>query len=180
MSQQSTRMLSQLKSSVDQAANRGDNGAIFILAFIAVLREGVELSLYLIAASLETSNVQTILGALAGLLTACLLGYMIYTATIRLNLQRFFQLTALILILFAAGLIGHGIAEFNEAGIIPAIVNPIWNLNPYLSEHSPFGAFLSALVGYQSTPTLTQAIGYSVYILVILFFILKARRVRVA
>ncbi len=110
-----------------------------------------------------------------GLLSACLLGYLIYSSTIRLNLQRFFKVTGLILILFAAGLIAHSVAEFNEAGIIPAIISPIWNLNSLLNDHSIVGMIFSTLFGYHGNPSLTEALGYSGYMLVTLIVFVKAR-----
>jgi high-affinity iron transporter len=115
MRRQSAGMKSQLESEVNRAVNVGGGGAIFFLAFIAVLREGIELALYLTATSLTSSGLQTLLGTSIGI--GCrLLGYLIFTTTLRLNLQHFFQVTAAILILFAAGLIAHSIGEFNEAG----------------------------------------------------------------
>jgi high-affinity iron transporter len=83
--------------------------------------------------------------------------------------------TAVILILFAAGLVAHSIAEFNEAGVIPAVINPIWNLNPLLDEHSVLGVIASTLFGYHGSPSLTEALGYSVYMLIALVVFIKPR-----
>jgi len=175
MRRQSGSMKSQLESNVNRAANLGGSGVLYFLAFIAVVREGIELALYLTAASLTSSTLQTLLGTSIGLLSACLLGYLIYSSTIHLNLQRFFKVTGLILILFAAGLIAHGVAEFNEAGIIPAIISPIWNLNSLLNDHSIVGMIFSTLFGYHGSPSLTEVLGYSGYMLVTLFIFFKAR-----
>lgn len=175
MQRQSGSMKSQLEGNVNRAANLRSGGALYFLAFIAVVREGIELALYLTAASLASSGVQTLLGTLIGLLSACLLGYLIYSSTIRLNLQRFFKVTGLILILFAAGLIAHSVAEFNEAGIIPAIISPIWNLNSLLDDHSIVGLIFSTLFGYHGSPSLTEALGYSAYILVTVVVFVKSK-----
>jgi len=178
MRRQSGNMKSQLESNVNRAANRGGGGALYFLAFIAVVREGIELALYLTAASLTSSGVQTLLGTSIGLLSACLLGYLIYSSTIRLNLQRFFKVTGVVLILFAAGLIAHSVAEFNEAGIIPAIISPIWNLNSLLDDHSIVGMIFSTLFGYHGSPSLTEALGYSSYMLVTLVVFMKAKKLQ--
>jgi high-affinity iron transporter len=175
MQHQSGSMKSQLEGNVNRVANLRGGGALYFLAFIAVVREGIELALYLTAASLASSGVQTLLGTLIGLLSACLLGYLIYSSTIRLNLQRFFKVTGLILILFAAGLIAHSVAEFNEAGIIPAIISPIWNLNSLLDDHSIVGMIFSTLFGYHGSPSLTEALGYSAYILVTVVVFVKSK-----
>jgi high-affinity iron transporter len=180
MRRQSGSMKFQLESNVNRAANLGGGGALYFLAFIAVLREGIELALYLTAASLTSSGVQTLLGTSIGLFAACLLGYLLYTTTLRLNLQRFFQITGVILILFAAGLVAHSVTEFNEAGIIPAIISPIWNLNPILNDQSNIGMVFSTLFGYHATPSLTEALSYSVYILVTLFVFARAKNLHVS
>lgn len=175
MRHQSRSMRSELESKVNQAAALKGAGALFFLAFISVLREGIELALYLTASSLTSTGFQTVSGAAIGLAAACLLGYLIYSTTIHLNLQRFFQVTAVILILFAAGLVAHSVAEFNEAGIIPAVISPIWNLNPLLNEHSVLGVIASTLFGYHGSPSLTEALGYSAYMLIALFVFVRPR-----
>jgi high-affinity iron transporter len=175
MSKQSRSMGATLESNVNQVVNNKGQGAIFFLAFIAVLREGIELALYLTATSLTSSGIQTLLGTLIGLSVSGLLGYLIYTATLHLNLQRFFQITAFILILFAAGLITHSVAEFNEAGIIPVIINRVWNFNPYLNDQSSMGMIFNTLFGYYGSPSLTQVMGYIGYLLAIAFVFIKTR-----
>ncbi len=170
------QMKSRLESNVRRAATTGGGGALYILAFIAVVREGIELALYMTAASLTLTGLQTLLGTAIGLSLACLTGYLIYSTTIKLNLQRFFQITGLILILFAAGLVGHSVAEFNEAGLIPGIISPIWNLNTILNDNSLLGMVFSTLFGYHSSPSLTEALAYTSYGLIALYAFVKARK----
>jgi high-affinity iron transporter len=178
MRRQSRNMRIRLETSVYHAANLGSGGALFLLAFISVLREGIELALFLTAASLTSSGLQTIIGAAIGLCFAFILGYLIYTTTLLLNLQRFFQVTAVVLVLFSAGLIAHSVAEFNAAGIIPAIISPIWNLNPILDDRSFVGMIFRTLFGYHGTPSLTEALGYSGYILATLIVFVKTRKLQ--
>jgi high-affinity iron transporter len=180
MRSQSRNIKSDLEVKVSRASLGQGGGALYFLAFIAVLREGIELALYLTASSLTTSGIQTILGASIGLVGAVLLGYMIYSSTLRLNLQRFFQVTSVLLILFAAGLIAHSVAEFNEAGIIPVVISPIWNLNPLLNDQSIVGLVLSTLFGYHGSPSLTEVMSYGVYILAAMFIFIKPRNLQVS
>jgi len=175
MRSESRSMKSRLESNVNRAAMTKGVAGLYFLAFFAVLREGIELALYMTAASLTLSGFQTLLGTAIGLSAACLLGYLIYSTTVRLNLQRFFQVTGVILILFAAGLIAHSVAEFNEAGIIPAVISPVWNLNPILSDNSVIGMVFNTLFGYHGSPSLTEALGYGGYILITLYTFVKAR-----
>ena len=178
MRRQSGNIKSELEGKVRRAELGRGGGALFFLAFIAVLREGIELALYLTASSLTSSAIQTLLGTTIGLLSASVLGYLMYTTTMRLNLQRFFQVTSVILILFAAGLIAHGVAEFNEAGIIPAIISPLWNLNPVLNDQSSLGVIFSTLFGYHGSPSLTEVISYGVYVLAALLIFIKPRKLQ--
>ncbi len=180
MRRQSRSINSRLVSKVSLAANQGSGRAIYLLALIAVLREGIELALYLTASSLAAGVIQTIIGTLTGLIIAGVLGYLIYSATIRLNLQRFFLVTSVILVVFAAGLIGRSVAEFNEAGLIPAVISPIWNLNPLLNDHSTLGTILGTLFGYHGTPSLTEALGYGIYILITVYIFTRPKISKVA
>jgi high-affinity iron transporter len=175
---ESLQLKSRLESEVRWVADMGGRGALCFLAFITVLREGIELALYITAASLTLTGLQTLLGTAIGLSAACLTGYLIYTTALRLNLQRFFKITGLILIMFAAGLIGSSVAELSDAGLIPAIVNPIWNLNPILNDNSAPGIVLATLFGYHGNPSLTEALGYGVYALVTVYAFVKAKKLQ--
>lgn len=64
---------------------------------------------------------------------------MLFTMTRRLDLRSFFQVTNVLLILFAAGLGGLGVHELNEAGLIPAVIEHVWDINPILSDKSQLG-----------------------------------------
>jgi high-affinity iron transporter len=180
MRRQSGNIKSDLEGKVSRASLVQGGGALYFLAFIAVLREGIELALYLTASSLTSSGIQTLLGMSVGLLAAGLLGYLLYTSTLRLNLQRFFQVTSVILILFAAGLIAHSVAELNQAGVIPAVISPIWNLNPLLNDQSIVGLIFSTLFGYHGSPSLTEALSYGVYILAATLIFIKPRKLQVS
>ncbi len=136
---------------------------VFFVAFLAVVREGIELALFLTASVFATDTLQTLLGALLGLGTAILLGWSIFAATIRLDLRRFFQVTGILLILFAAGLVAHGVHEFNEVGWIPAVIEHVWDVNAIVDENSTFGQLLKALFGYNGNPSLTEMLAYVAY-----------------
>jgi len=88
------------------------------------------------------------------------LGYVLFASTYRLNLQRFFQITNILLLLFAAGLLAHGVHEFNEAGIIPGVIEPVYDINWLLSDKSPVGLMLTAMFGYNGNPSLTEMLTY--------------------
>jgi high-affinity iron transporter len=137
---------------------------VFLLTFVAVAREGLELAVFLTAASVDSSGTQTLAGAGLGLATASALGWLLFATTSRLNLGRFFQLTSGLLIFFAAGLVAKGVHEFNEIGWIPALVDPVWNTRGFLNEHTALGSAVRTLFGYTSRPSLTAVVGYAPYL----------------
>lgn len=163
MNRQSHTLKGDLEAGVYRASSGSGRGALFALAFFAVVREGVELALFLSAAAFASDATQTLAGALLGLGTAVLLGWSLFATTVRLDLRRFFQVTGILLILFAAGLVAHGVHEFNEAGWIPAGIEHVWDINPILGENSTLGQILKALLGYNGNPSLTEVIAYLAY-----------------
>jgi len=167
---QHTRTLKHnLETDVRQATGKNGSWTLLLVAFLAVLREGVELALILTATLFTSGAQQTLTGAVFGLLTAVFLGWGLFASTIKLNLKRFFQVTSVLLILFAAGLVAHGIHEFIEAGIIPAIIEQVWDINHILEETSYIGQLLKTLFGYNGNPSLTEVLAYSAYLVGILF-----------
>lgn len=163
MSRQSRTIKSELEFNVRRATSQSGKGALFFLAFIAVLREGVELALFLTASALATNLHETVLGAVLGLGGAAVLGWALFATTVRLNLKRFFLITGILLILFAAGLVASGMHEFIEIGWVPAIIEHVWNLNLILDENSIFGQILKTLFGYNANPSLTEVLTYLAY-----------------
>lgn len=158
-------------------AVQGKGGrALFILAFLAVFREGVELALFLLAVQQTSSPLQTLSGALVGLAGAAVLGWFLFNSTRRLNLRSFFRVTNVLLIIFAAGLVAYGVHEFNEAGIIPSVIEHVWDINHILNENSLVGLLLKALVGYNGNPSLTEVIAYLVYIGSIVTYMLTRKQ----
>jgi len=157
-----------LEAGIHGAIRQGHNWALFTLAFLTVLREGVELALFLTAVDVVSGGLPTLAGGLIGLAGAILVGWAVYTSAARLNVRRFFDATSLLLLVFAAGLFAHGLLEFQEAGWLPALIEQTWNLTPILSDTSTVGSLLRVLVGYHDTPSLLEVIGYLAYWAVVL------------
>jgi len=163
MNRQARSIKGELEAGVNRATSTGGTRALFSLAFLAVVREGIELALFLTAATFASDVQSTLLGTLLGLGAAILLGWGLFASTRRLNLHRFFQVTGVLLILFAAGLVAHGVHEFNEVGWIPSVVEHVWDTNPIIDENSTLGLMLKALFGYNGNPSLTEVIAYLLY-----------------
>jgi high-affinity iron transporter len=167
MSRQARNIKSELESGVHKAAFEGGRRGLFALAFLAVLREGIELALFLVASVFASDVQQTSIGTFLGLGTAILLGWSLFATTVRLDLRRFFRVTGFLLILFAAGLVAHGVHEFNEATVIPTVIEHVWNVNPILDENNMLGSMLKALFGYNGNPSLTEVLAYLAYFVAI-------------
>jgi len=174
MRKQARFLKSELEAGVNKAAASTGRRAMFWLAFVAVVREGVELALFITAAffagdqsQLTNNIIQTLTGTILGLGTAALLGWTLFTTTVRLDLRRFFQVTGILLILFAAGLVAHGVHEFNEVGWIPSVIEHVWDVNAIVDENSVPGQLLKTLFGYNGNPSLTEMIAYFVYLVVV-------------
>lgn len=169
MQRQARSLKPDIEQDVRRATHQSGAKALFLLAFLAVSREGVELVLFLTATSMTTSVQQTLIGAILGLGTAVLLGWLLFATTIKLNLTNFFKVTSVLLIFFASGLVAYGVHEFNEAGVIPSIIEHVWDINHILDENSTFGTLLTALFGYNGNPSLSEVLAYLAYFGLITF-----------
>ena len=164
MQRQGRQVQVELESDVRQAVRGGNAWALFSLAFVAVVREGIETVLFLTAAAFNASPVQTLVGGALGLVIAIALGWLMFAAGKRIDVRAFFRVTGFLLILFAAGLFAHGVHELQEAAILPTIVGHVWDVNPLLNENGTVGTFLKALFGYNGNPSLLEVIVYVAYL----------------
>lgn len=177
MNQHARHLRAELEQGVQRAtSSRVSRRALFGLAFLAVVREGVELALFLVATSFALQTGGVLLGALLGILASVALGWLLFASTVRLNLRLFFQVTSALLLLFAAGLVAHGVHEFNEAGLIPAVIEHVWDVNPWLDENSFVGQMLKALFGYNGNPSLTEVLAYALYFTLVLWGLWRGQR----
>lgn len=167
MRRQAINIRAHLQAQVNTALQSGSRVALGLLAFVAVGREGVETALFMFAATKAASPVAATVGGLLGLGAAVVLGYLLYRGTYRLNLRAFFNVTSVLLLLFAAGLLAHGIHEFHEAAVIPTVIESVWDINPVLDEKSTLGSFLKALFGYNGNPSLVEVLAWASYLLVV-------------
>lgn len=145
---------------------------LFSLVFIAVLREGIETVIFLGAASFVATD-NNLIGAMAGITTAILLGYAMFIASMKIDIKRFFNITSVLLILFAAGLVAHGIHELQEANVFPTAMERVWDINPpenldgsypIFHEKGHVGSILKGLLGYNGNPSLIEVLSYLAYL----------------
>ncbi len=140
---------------------------LFALIVVAVLREGVETVIFFSA--LNYASGISFIGATLGIITAIAIGYLFFASTRKINLKKFFNISSILLILIAAGLVANGIHEFEEAGVLNGIISPLFNINPILDEGSVAGSFLKGLFGYNGNPSLLEVLFYALYIISIFY-----------
>ena len=163
----------ELETRVQGAIAAGSAVGLASVVFFAVVREGWETALFLFAISESSTPLSTSVGAVIGLVISISLGVALYMGSRRLNLRQFFTATGILLIVFAAGLLAHGIHEFQEAGFLPLTVEHVWDTNGIVSEDSNFGLFLKALFGYNGNPSLLEVVAWISYLVVALTFFLR-------
>lgn len=165
-----------LESSAAAAVARGSAGALVAMAFLAVLREGIETVVFLIAAFNATvSPVLAALGALIGILVAIGIGYSIYRGGVRLNLSRFFRITGAVLVLVAAGLLATAAHTAHEAGWINFGQTQVANLTWLVQPGTPWSSLLTGMLGVQQQPVLLEAVVWAAYIIPVMAFVFWPR-----
>ncbi len=169
MQKQSRNYRPELERTFRLAADQNNQRSIFWLAFLTIGREGFELALILVAARFTAGAWQTLIGALLGLGAAVLFGWLVVSGARRLNLKYFFAASNVLLVLFAAGLVASGFKALVEIGLVPALIEPIWNTSAWLDTSSLVGGLLKALFGYNSQPSLSELLAYLAYFAAILW-----------
>jgi high-affinity iron transporter len=169
MRRQGRAIKGELEHDVDLALSTGSTRALVGLAFLAVIREGVETVLFLIPIfSFNGTGIDVVLGGVLGLALSVAAGWAIFAMGVRINLRRFFTVTGTVLIFVAAGLCAFAIAEFGDAGIITN-VGAAFDLNGILPESGAIGSVLHGLFGYRSAPTPLELLAYVAYLVPVLF-----------
>jgi high-affinity iron transporter len=177
MRKQSVNIKSSVQEQIKDALIQGSGWGLLLLAFVTVVREGVETVVFLLAAGIgETSGTLFVAGGIIGLIAAFLIGYLVYRGSARLNLKMFFNLTGLFMIVFAAGMMSRGVHELIEAGYVPAMIDHVWNLNGFISIDSTAGRFLNSLFGYSADPSLIEVIVYLGYLSIVPWLFLRHSR----
>jgi len=144
----------------------GSGRAMILMAFLAVLREGIETVVFLLATFNEKhSGPAAPLGAVLGLAVAVVLGYGIYRGGVRLNLSKFFRATGLVLVLVAAGLVVNALHTAHEANWLNAGQSTTVDLTWLVRPGSVQASLLTGMLGVQAKPVLIETVGWLVYLI---------------
>lgn len=166
MQRQAKTIKSELETKAQAAISNQQVYALGSLAFVSVLREGLETALFLGALIGPSGQSGLLPGAVIGLLLAGILAYFVFKTLVKVNFKIFFVTTGLLLILIASGLLAHTVMAFREMGTVPGIWGKVvWNTNWIIDEEGFLGRLLHAFIGYDGDPVLLEVIFYFGYLL---------------
>ena len=183
-------MRTSLEHDLGTAIAAGGLTGIVAIGFISVAREGVETALFMWSIVRSVGGgADALIGAALGLLTAIVLGWLIYRGMVRINLRTFFTLTSAFLIVVAAGVLAYGIHDLQEAGVLPgpfaagAPIDPItglvavglgafpfgwaFQLDGVVSAASPLASFLKGTIGFSPSMTWLEITVWAVYMVAV-------------
>lgn len=182
MRRQSINLRGELHSAVDRVLTEGTAWGLAVLAFTAVIREGVETALFLVgqATSAETGASSVLAGAVAGLGGAALIGWGFYRGSRRIDLRLFFRWTGIALVFIAAGLLSHAVHEFIEvaefSGVAVIGSQTAFDISAVLSHDEGIGQFLRAIFGYSARPEVLTLVVHVTYVVGVLALYLRPVR----
>ncbi len=181
MRRQASSVKGELQRAVDRSLAEGTAWGLAVLAFTAVIREGLETALFLVGQATAAAGgaagaagaASVLAGAVAGLGIAVLIGYGFYRGSRILDLARFFRWTGVLLVFIAAGLLSHAVHEFVEIGWITIGTATAFDVGAVLPHDAGIGLFLRALFGYTSAPEWVTLATWVAYVVVVLALYLR-------
>lgn len=184
MAQAARSLSGDLRGKIDAAAE-GGWFSMALIALFAVGREGLETALFLWAATRTgaegnaqgTTTWQPLLGIVAGLATAVVIGWLLYRGAVRINLTKFFTWTGGLLIVVAAGVLAYGIHDLQEADFLPGLDTKAFDISSTISADGWLGSLLKGFFNFQPDPTVLQVVAWLIYLVPVMsIFLLKARQ----
>ena len=173
MRRHSRDLRSSLQGAAGSALARGSAGALIVMAFLAVFREGFETAVFLLAAfQSAVSPIQAGIGVVLGVAVATVLGYLVYRGGIRLNLSRFFRITGVVLVLVAAGLVMSTLRAAYEAGWLAIGQQQALDLTVIARPGSVQESLLTGMLGIRSTLPVVEVVAYVLYAVPMLLVVL--------
>ncbi len=190
MTQQARSLKGEIEGSITSVIKQGTNAAwgVFGLIFIAVLREGFETVVFILAQFQQ--GLIPVLGAFSGLVGAVIIGVLLFKWGVKINIRQFFQVMGVLLLLIVAGLVVGALKHFDQAIVALTQINPqyggwcfyydplaknsscilgpmVWDTTRILPDNQFPGVILKALFGYRSQIYLVQAVGYLLFLFTI-------------
>ena len=163
----------ELQGKLDTALTMGAL-ALVLTAFLAVAREGLETSLFLWAAAQASGSGATpLIGASLGIVTAVILGWLLYRRAVSINLAKFFTWTGAGLILVAGGVLAYGVHDLQEAGDLPGLNNLAFDVSNAVPPDSWYGTLLKGIFNFSPATTWLEAAAWLLYVVPVMFLFFR-------
>ncbi|MGY1716714.1 iron uptake transporter permease EfeU [Geodermatophilus sp. SYSU D01106] len=170
------RLKGELTGQLEHALGMGTL-AVAGVAFLSVVREGLETTLLFYAAAQgATTSATPLLAISAGVFTAVVIGVGLYAGAIRIDLSRFFTVSGVLLVFVAAGILKYGVHDFQEAGVLPGLDVLAFDISGVLDPASWYGAAIAGIFNVTAAPTVLETVAYVAYLVpVLVAFLWPAR-----
>ncbi|MEV5957181.1 iron uptake transporter permease EfeU [Streptomyces sp. NPDC051987] len=166
----------EIKEKVTGALAMG-SGVLILTSFLAVGREGLETALFLwTTARAAGESAGPLTGAGIGLVLAAGLCWGLYRRVLKINLTKFFTRTGAVLIVIAAGVLGYGLRDLQEGGVLPGDGAYAFDLGAHIDAGSWYGTLLQGVLNITPAMTWLQVIGYAGYLAVVMTLFVRGVR----
>jgi high-affinity iron transporter len=167
MRKHSRALKGELEAKAGEALVAGSAFTLALVAFSAVLREGLETALFLLSVGTATESSDLVIGTLLGLAAATGLGVLIYQGSHRMNMRIFFKVTGALIIVFAAGLMAKAVLFLQVTGDLGISWDAVYDLTGihWLTQDSQVGRFLAGIFGWDPRPSIEQVIAFFGYLI---------------
>ena len=167
MRKHSRALKGELEAKASEALVAGSAFTLAMVAFTAVLREGLETALFLLSVGTATESSDLVIGTLLGLAAATVLGVLIYQGSHRMNMRVFFKVTGALIIVFAAGLMAKAVLFLQVTGDLGISWDAVYNLTGihWLTQESQVGRFLAGIFGWDPRPSIEQVVAFFGYLI---------------
>ena len=177
MRKASRTIAAELRGKLDEALDVGPV-AVLVLSFFAVGREGLETAVFFYSTvqTAQGGTTEPLIGFSAGILVAVVLAYLIYRGAVRFDLGKFFTITGVLLVFVAAGVLGYGLHDLQEAAFLPGLTTFAFDASAVLPEDSWYGALLKGIFNYSQQTTVLQAVAWVAYVAIVLPLFLRPKK----
>ncbi|MBF9010325.1 iron uptake transporter permease EfeU [Corynebacterium phoceense] len=168
----SKNMKAELEGKLEHAIAVGP-GSVFVLAFMAVVREGIETALLVFDTFAYGSSATPALGLSLGIAIAVAVAVAMYFGAIRINLRTFFRVTGILLVIVAAGILRYGLTDLQEAGLLPGLHTLAFDVSHIIAPGTALVTFIEGIFNLVPAPTTLSMVGWAVYLVIALYLFLR-------
>lgn len=168
----SKNMKAELEGKLEHAIVVGA-GSVFVLAFMAVVREGIETALLVFDTFAYGSSATPALGLSLGIAIAVAVAVAMYFGAIRINLRTFFRVTGILLVIVAAGILRYGITDLQEDGLLPGLHTLAFDVSNIIASGTALATFIEGIFNLVPAPTTLSMVGWAVYLVIALYLFLR-------